>query len=111
MSQAELKRWMDYVGARPCLICQVWPVEVAHIAMLISPKTGLRLGRRIGVNKWAVIPLCVKHHRTGSQSIHNMGEKEFFAANNITQESLLRVWASWFCGWVEEGKKGGTNGR
>lgn len=74
--------------------------------MLISLKTGLRLGRRKGLNKWAVVPLCVEHHRTGSGCIHNMGEVKFFERFNITQEILLRVWASWFCGWVEEGRKG-----
>lgn len=105
MSQADLKRWMDYVASRPCLICQGWPVEVAHIMLLISPKTGMRLGRRVGVNKYAVIPLCVKHHRSGPGSIHVMGETKFFEEHEISQEVLVRVWASWFCGWVEGGRK------
>lgn len=106
MSDADLKRWMDYVASRSCLICQAYPVEVAHIQMLISPKTGLRLGRRVGINKWAVIPLCIKHHRAGSESIHDMGEAKFFEEHDISQEVLVRVWASWFCGWVNGGRKG-----
>ncbi len=105
MSDSRLKKWYEYVAMRKCLVCNRWPVEMAHIKLLISPKTGMELPRRIGINKYAVIPLCEECHRTGIKSIHNMGEEKFFKHHSIPMGSLLRVWASWFVAWsTGEGK-------
>lgn len=102
MSKADCKKWYDYVAQRVCMTCAGWPVEVAHIKLLISDKTGLALARRDGLNQWAVIPLCDKCHREGPESIHKIGEDAFFEKHHIDRESLLRVWASWFVAWVEQ---------
>jgi len=99
MSESKLKKWYGYVSVRRCLVCDRWPVEMAHIKLLISPKTGMELGRRVGINKWAVVPLCEKCHRTGKDSIHNIGEQKFFENHGITMGTLLRVWTSWFVAW------------
>jgi hypothetical protein len=101
-----IKRWYSFVAEHPCLGCIGWPVEMAHLELLISPKTGLQLPRRIGINEWAVIPLCEKCHRTGSESIHALGEDRWMEKNGLTRERVAVQWGSWLVEWIAGGMKG-----
>ena len=101
MSAAQLKKWYEWIAAKPCLGCIGGPVEVAHIGLLFSNKTGQRLPRRSGPNKWAVIPLCVECHREGPRSIHNIGEKKWMEEHDIEGIKMAVVWGSWLAGFLE----------
>jgi len=70
--------WEDFLRTKPCLKCGSWPVELAHIHGLVSPKTDQVMPRRKGLARFAAIPLCPGCHRTGKDSIHRLGEDEFF---------------------------------
>ena len=104
--QPPIKRWYSVIAEKHCLGCGSWPVEMAHIELLISPKTGLQLPRRTGINEWAVIPLCDKCHRSSKTSIHNTGEDTWLAQFGWSREGLLTIWVSWFVEWVAGGMKG-----
>ncbi len=97
----DIKKWYDWISSKPCIGCEKWPVEVAHIGLLFSNKTGGRLPRRVGANKWAVIPLCVDCHREGRRSIHNIGEQQWYDENNLNATRLSLIWGSWLAGFLE----------
>ncbi len=97
--EKSLKSWYNFVGERNCLGCQVWPVQLAHIRLMISPKTGEMLPRRKGINEWAVIPLCEGCHMTRTDSIHKVGETRWMENNEWSQDKLLRWWTSLFLDW------------
>lgn len=71
------KAFYGFVARKPCLRCGVFGVEVAHVRVILSPKTGLLLPRRNGLAEWGVVPLCPHCHRHGADSIHNVGEQAF----------------------------------
>jgi len=100
--EKSIKSWYNFVGQQNCLGCQVWPVQLAHIKLLISPKTGEMLPRRIDINEWAVIPLCEDCHLGKSDSIHEVGETRWWENNGWSQEKLLRWWTSLFLGWFTQ---------
>ena len=95
MSETQLKRWYGWLADKPCVGCRSNNVEVSHLRLLISNKTGDPLPRRMGANLWAAIPLCVICHREGATSIHNMGEDLWMMAHGMDHEKLLLLWASW----------------
>lgn len=101
MAMTQLKKWLGWIAEKPCIGCgQSW-VEIAHIGLLFSNKTGGRLPRRVGANKWAVIPLCVKCHRDGPRSIHNIGETQWFNEHDLQAPRLAIIWGSWLAGFLE----------
>jgi hypothetical protein len=76
----------------------VGEIEMAHFKFLISPKTGQPLPRRKGINYWAVLPLCRRHHRTGRLSVHNIGERQFLAVHEIDGP---RLFGSYLAEWLD----------
>jgi len=60
----------------PCCVCGKIGVELHHIT-----DTGRHIGR------FATIPLCTEHHRTGRISVH--GSKRIFEGLFGTQQELL----------------------
>ena len=98
-----IKSWYEFMAERNCLGCGTWPVQMAHIRLLISHKTQTMLPRREGINEWAVIPLCPDCHMTRTDSIHNVGETRWMENNEWTQEKLLRWWTSLFLEWFTTG--------
>lgn len=93
--KTQLKRWYDWNSQRPCLRCGKGQVQLHHIRLLLSPRTGDLLGRRQGINEYAVVPLCVYCHMEGEDSAHKVGDWPFFAAMGVSPEMVLRSWASW----------------
>jgi len=100
------ERWFSWVSQKSCVGCGEWPVELAHVQMLMSPKTGHVLPRRSGIAEWAVVPLCTKCHRTGKRSIHAIGEAAFWELSPGGHHAMAILWASWFVEWVAGGMKG-----
>lgn len=100
------ERWFSWLSEKSCVGCGAWPVEIAHVQMLMSPKTGLVLPRREGIAIWGGIPLCVKCHRTGEKSIHAIGETAFWKEPGRSHHAIITLWASWFVEWVAAGMKG-----
>ncbi len=100
MAMTPLQKWYDWISAKPCIGCGAWPVEVAHMKLLISNKTGGPLPRRNGANIWAAMPLCTTCHR-GRRSIHSMGEDAWLKAHDLDHEKLLLLWGSWLAAWLE----------
>lgn len=96
-----LREWYEYIAAMPCFRCREHPVEVAHIELLVSVKTGLELPRRNGINTWAVIALCPGCHRHRQDSIHAIGEAKFFEAMDMDHGAVARVWGGWLVDFLE----------
>ncbi len=94
-----IKSWYEFMRQRDCRGCHLWPVQLAHIRLLISYKTRTMLPRREGINEWAVIPLCQDCHMNSGNSIHNVGETRWFENHELSQEELLRWWTSLFLEW------------
>lgn len=97
--ERSIKSWYEFMGEQNCLGCEVWPVQLAHIRLLVSPKTGTMLPRRIDINEWAVIPLCQECHMDRTDSIHRVGETRWMENHEWSQEKLLRWWTSLFLDW------------
>lgn len=74
-------KFNSFIKAQPCCNCgALGDTEVAHVRVLLSPKTGDVLPRRKGIAILGAIPLCVHCHRTGPLSIHSVGEQGFSSA-------------------------------
>lgn len=68
---ARSEKYKRFIRKQPCLIangCSHEPVEAAH--------TGPH-GIGIKASDLDCIPLCAYHHRRGTLSYHNLGEKRF----------------------------------
>lgn len=74
---AALKKFYDHVAKQPCVKCGRYGCEVAHVRVMLSPKTSDFLPRRKGVSEFGAIPLCPDHHRLQENSIHALGEARF----------------------------------
>lgn len=98
---SQLQKWYDWISSKPCIGCRAWPVQVAHLKLLISNKTGGPLPRRHGANIWAVIPLCTDCHLEGERSIHKLGEPAWMKEHDLGHEKLLLLWGSWLAAWLE----------
>ena len=99
------KAFFSFVARFPCLRCGVFGVEVAHVQFLLSRKTGLVLPRRKGAAAVGVVPLCSECHRTGSDSIHNVGEEAFSDALGRGRDYLFRFAASLIVWFFVEGER------
>lgn len=76
--QVSLQRWYSYIRSFNCLRCGASDVEIAHIEAVLSARTNGWLPRRTGLAEWATLPLCRSCHQTARDSIHSVGEDEFF---------------------------------
>ena len=73
-----LKKFYTHVASLPCYACGASPVEVAHIRGMAALKHEGAMSRRKGLSEYSCIPLCPSCHRHSPQSIHAIGEREFF---------------------------------
>ena len=73
---------LAWIRTQPCLVCgrTRW-IEAAH--------TGLRgLGQKS--SDYSAIPLCVAHHRTGRDSYHRLGVRQFAQTHNLDIPGIVR---------------------
>lgn len=89
-----------FLAAKGCVVegCYEEP-NLHHCRFLVSPKTGMRLGRRKGLNEIAMLPLCREHHQ-GKEGVHSKREEVWFEEKGI---DALRLWASWLAEYLKEG--------
>lgn len=99
------KAFFDFVARQPCLRCGTFGVEVAHIRLLLSRKTGDVLPRRSGPAHVTVVPLCPACHRHAPDSIHNVGEEAFSDGLGRGQGYLLRAAATLIVEFFVEGSR------
>jgi hypothetical protein len=82
-----LRGWYRFVKTRRCSACGAWPpVEAAHVRVLLSDKTGVRLPRsHKGRAAWGCIPLCKECHLRQ----HEMGEEAFREENEMDYAAIV----------------------
>jgi hypothetical protein len=82
MKPARSSAYLAWIRTQPCLVCgrTRW-IEAAH--------TGLRgLGQKS--SDFSAIPLCVAHHRTGRDSYHRLGARQFAQTHNLDIAAIVR---------------------
>jgi hypothetical protein len=94
-------RYYEFLASQPCYKCGASPVEIAHIRLLKSRKTGLVLPRRNGIGVYSALPLCPECHRLGKECIHEVGERNFFHGLGSNREALLDYVAASLAGFIE----------
>jgi hypothetical protein len=72
------KRYLSWLAAQPCIKCGANGVELAHVRGCLSRKTGLVLPRRKNEAAMYALPICPADHRLAADSIHAIGEREWF---------------------------------
>lgn len=90
MKPAIVQKWYTFLAARPCYRCGLHNSEIAHVKVLISPKTGDVLPRRCGIAVLGALPLCPDCHRHAPDSIHAIGEREFFERMETDRDGIGR---------------------
>jgi hypothetical protein len=101
MPSIKLARFYSFAAQHPCAAghCHE-PVELHHITGGVSLKNGLQLARRQKHAEALVVPLCARHHRTGTDSVHMMGEAGFERFHNQPEGHLLGLAASLLAAYV-----------
>ena len=66
------EEYLEFIRLKPCIICHMKKSEVHHV------KT-----KGAGGSDYLTVPLCSKHHISGSKSVHNMGILSFSNYWNI----------------------------
>ena len=95
-------RYLSWIRTQPCCVCgSKKAVEASH--------TGPHgLGQKSPDS--TAIPLCAKHHRTGADSYHRLGPREFAQKHNLDIPAIvrklslkptIRVEAGWFVTYFE----------
>ena len=95
-------RYLAWIRTQPCVVCGATRgIEASH--------TGPHgLGQKSPDS--SAIPLCYRHHRTGSDSYHRLGPVKFAQAHNLditaivrrlNTKPFIRVEAGAFVGYLE----------
>src|SRR5579871_5804923 len=82
MKPARSAVYLAWIRTQPCVVCgrTQW-IEAAH--------TGLRgLGQKS--SDYSAIPLCAAHHRTGKDSYHRLGARQFAQTHNVDIPDIVR---------------------
>jgi hypothetical protein len=96
-------RYLAWVRTQPCCVCgSKKAIEASH--------TGPHgIGQKSPDS--SAIPLCAKHHRTGSDSYHRLGPRKFAERHNLdipaivrrlSKKPTIRVEAGWFVAYLED---------
>lgn len=74
-------RWLRWVRNLPCCVCSTQRgVEAAHVG---AHGLGQKASDR------STIPLCPRHHRTGADSLHNLGPRRFEQVHGVVLADLV----------------------
>ena len=87
--------YLQWIRTLPCAVCRVTRgVEAAH--------TGPHgLGQKS--SDLSAIPLCARHHRTGPDSYHKLGPRQFAEAHQLNIPALVARLSAKPCIRVESG--------
>lgn len=93
--------YLRWIRSLACLVCRSrWRIEAAH--------TGPH-GLAQKSSDLSTIPLCARHHRTGSDSYHELGPVKFAQVHGLdiaeiiarlSARSRIRITAGYFVGQV-----------
>jgi hypothetical protein len=75
-------RYLAWIRTQPCVVCGAQRgIEAAH--------TGPHgLGQKSPDS--SAVPLCVRHHRTGKDSYHQLGPRRFAQVHNLDIPAIVR---------------------
>ena len=75
-------RYLAWIRTLPCLVCgSMRGIEASH--------TGPHgLGQKSPDS--SAIPLCAKHHRTGTDSYHRLGPRKFSQTHSLDIPAIVR---------------------
>ena len=81
MKPARNRQYLAWIRTLPCVVCgSTCGIEASH--------TGPHgLGQKS--SDYSAIPLCAKHHRTGSDSYHRLGPRRFCNVHNLDLRALV----------------------
>lgn len=97
-------RYYSFLAQKQCVRCGDFGVEVAHLSMIISPKSGGRMMRsHKGLARWGAVPLCPGCHRHAPDSIHSVGEAAFNESLGRGQHFLFQKAASLMAEFMDGG--------
>ena len=73
--------YLRWIRGLPCIVCHSrWQIEAAH--------TGPHgLGQKS--SDLSAIPLCVRHHRTGNDSYHQLGPSKFAEVHRLNIRHIV----------------------
>jgi hypothetical protein len=82
MKPARSAAYLAWIRTQPCVVCgRTGWIEAAH--------TGLRgLGQKS--SDYSAIPLCAVHHRTGKDSYHRLGARQFAQTHNLDIPGIVQ---------------------
>ena len=79
------------IAQLPCVICSASPVHVAHVRYTSRDDGAEQPGMGRKPDDWRVVPLCPRHHQTGRDAQHSMGEERFWREHGINPYALARA--------------------
>jgi hypothetical protein len=96
-------RYLAWIRTHPCVVCGASRgIEASH--------TGPHgLGQKSPDT--SAIPLCTKHHRTGNDSYHKLGPRNFSQVHGLdipeivrrlSRKPIIRVEAGMFVGYIDD---------
>jgi hypothetical protein len=73
--------YLQWIRTLPCSVCRTTrAIEAAHTGPHgLSQKS----------SDWSAIPLCAKHHRTGDDSYHKLGPREFSEVHHLNISAVV----------------------
>ncbi len=82
MKPARNPRYLAWIRTQPCVVCGARRgIEASH--------TGPRgIGQKS--SDLSAIPLCHRHHRSGKDSYHNLGQRQFADVHNLDIPDIVR---------------------
>ena len=82
MKPARNPRYLAWIRTQPCVVCgSRRGIEASH--------TGPRgIGQKS--SDLSAIPLCHRHHRTGNDSYHKLGQRRFAEVHNLDIPEIVR---------------------
>lgn len=94
-----VKEYWDIVGQMGCWVCGAAP-QLHHVGGGSVKEMGIHKAKGSKNNDYLVMPLCIIHHTTGKDAIHQAGvvswEKKFGrqvdAINAIIESTGINVW-------------------
>src|SRR5271169_5833384 len=81
MKPGRSRYYLAWIRTLPCVVCgSTRGIEASH--------TGPHgLGQKS--SDYSAIPLCAKHHRTGSDSYHRLGPRRFSEVHNLDIRAIV----------------------
>ena len=100
---ARNRAYLGWIRSLPCLVCRTTRnVEASHV----GPH-----GLAQKASDFMTVPLCLRHHRTGNDSLHKLGRRHFEErhgvdllgqAERLAQRMQVRIENGMFVGYLQD---------